>query len=86
MYFFLGVRNDVPDLMQGMDIFLLPSLFEGLPGVGIEAQASGLITFMSDTITEETKITDLIKFMNINANPRSWAKEILLYANGFIRE
>lgn len=39
------MRNDVPQLMQAMDVFLLPSHFEGLPVVGIEAQAAGLPSF-----------------------------------------
>ena len=43
---FLGMRTDVPDLMQAMDCFALPSRFEGLPFVGIEAQASGLSCFI----------------------------------------
>lgn len=43
--YFLGMRNDVPQLMQAMDVFLLPSHFEGLPVVGIEAQAAGLPSF-----------------------------------------
>ena len=51
--FFLGVRNDVSDWLQAMDIFLLPSLFEGLPVVGVEAQAAGLPCVFADTITPE---------------------------------
>ena len=54
---FLGLRTDVRDLMQAMDCFVLPSRFEGLPMVGIEAQAAGLPCLFSDAITRELEIT-----------------------------
>lgn len=74
---FLGVRTDVPDLMQAMDCFVLPSRFEGLPFVGIEAQASGLPCFFSDTITKELEITELCHFIGLEKSPEEWAKVIL---------
>lgn len=74
---FLGLRTDVPELMQAMDCFLLPSRFEGLPFVGIEAQASGLPCFFSDTITRELEITDLCHFIGLEKLPEEWAKVIL---------
>lgn len=74
---FLGIRNDVPQLMQAMDCFLLPSRFEGLPVVGIEAQAAGLPCFFSDTITRELGITKLAHFISLNATPDYWAQQIL---------
>lgn len=73
---FLGMRNDVPDLMQAMDCFLFPSLFEGLCFVGIEAQASGLPCFCSDTISNELGITDLISFISLEKSPSEWVKII----------
>lgn len=73
---FLGMRNDVPELMQAMDCFILPSKFEGLPVVGIEAQASGLPTFFSDTITDEVGITSLARFISLKENSVTWAKKI----------
>lgn len=54
---FLGRRSDADRLYQAMDVFLLPSNFEGLPIVGIEAQSAGLPCMMSDRITREAKIT-----------------------------
>lgn len=73
---FLGIRNDVPDLMKAMDCFLLPSKFEGLPVVGIEAQAAGLPCFFSDTITREVGITDLAGFISLDKSALHWARII----------
>lgn len=74
---FLGMRTDVADLMQAMDCFLLPSRFEGLCLVGIEAQASGLPCYFSDTITKELEITNLCHFISLNRSAASWAKTIV---------
>lgn len=74
---FLGMRTDVPNLMQAMDCFVLPSRFEGLPFVGIEAQASGLPCFFSDTITKELEITKLCHFIGLEKSSKEWAKAIL---------
>ena len=78
---FLGIRNDVPDLMQAMDCFILPSRFEGLPLVGIEAQTSGLWCYFSDVITNEIRITDLTNFISLNNSPEIWAKKIIKNKN-----
>lgn len=77
---FLGIRNDVPRLMQAMDCFLLPSRFEGLPVVGIEAQAAGLPCFFSDVITKELGITELAHFISLKKEPKEWAINILKYS------
>jgi len=55
-----GTRSDVPNLMQAMDVFLFPSLWEGLPVTLVEAQAAGLPCLVSDTITKDADISDLI--------------------------
>lgn len=73
---FLGVRNDVPLLMNAMDIFLLPSRFEGLPVTLVEAQANGLPCLVSDSITKEIKISDRIEFYSLQDNSHLWAKKI----------
>ena len=73
---FLGMRSDVPDLMKAMDCFILPSHFEGLPVVGIEAQASGLPSFFSDVITDELKITNLAQYEPLLESPRVWAQKL----------
>lgn len=73
---FLGMRTDVNELMQAMDCFILPSRFEGLPNVGIEAQAAGLPCFFADTITSESGITDLTHFISLDSSPEEWAEKI----------
>lgn len=74
---FLGMSNRVPLLMQAADVFLMPSLFEGLPVAGIEAQAADLTCFFSDNITGELKITDKVWFMNLEQSADKWAERIL---------
>lgn len=56
--FFLGQRRDIPQILSSIDVFLLPSLYEGLPISAIEAQAAGLDVWCADTISSETAITD----------------------------
>lgn len=74
---FLGLRNDIPDILQAMDCFIFPSLYEGLGIVAIEAQASGLKVFTSDIIPKEVKITKLVQFISLRKSPREWANIIL---------
>ncbi len=67
------------DLFQAMDVFVLPSHFEGLPIVGVEAQASGLPVLFSNQITPEAKITQNVEFLGINEeNIEEWVKQIML--------
>jgi glycosyltransferase involved in cell wall biosynthesis len=74
-----GLRSDVPQLMQSvMDVFLLPSFHEGLPVVGIEAQAAGLPFILSDVITEELdRVKPLIKRLSLSQSASEWAKCVL---------
>lgn len=74
---FMGNRKDTERYYQAMDVFLLPSFFEGLPGVLMEAQAAGLRCFVSDTVTREAKATDLVTYLSIDKPAESWVKEIL---------
>ena len=73
----LGIRKDVNKIYQAMDIFLMPSLFEGLPLTGIEAQASRLKCFFADTITREVIITDNTEFLPLNISAKEWADKIM---------
>lgn len=77
---FLGFRSDVADLLQGMDIFLMPSLYEGFPVTGVEAQAAGLPCVFSDTITREVKILDTVEYLPLRASVAQWADTVLCQA------
>lgn len=70
---FLGAREDVPRLLQGMDCFLFPSLHEGLPVTLIEAQASGLPVVAATTITREVCITPLVQMYSLDDSNEVWA-------------
>ena len=72
---FLGQRSDVNRLYQAFDAFVLPSLYEGLGLVGVEAQVSGLPCLLSDAITREVDVTGECKFLSIDS-PVVWADEI----------
>lgn len=74
---FTGVRTDVSDLLQAMDVFLFPSLFEGFGIVALEAQAAGLPVVVSERIPDECKVTDLIDSLNLNNNIDIWAEKVL---------
>jgi len=73
---FCGNVNDVYNYYQAMDCFVLPSRFEGLPIVGIEAQAAGLPCFFANTISNELDISDLCNYISLNNNPEKWAQKI----------
>ena len=73
---FLGNRNDVYRLYNAMDVFILPSRYEGLPVVGVEAQANGLPCLLSDKMTRETKMTENAEFLSIDDGTQKWAEKI----------
>ncbi len=74
---FAGMNSNTEDYYSAFDCFVLPSRFEGLPLVGIEAQASGLPCFFSDTISDELRITELANFISIRESPMLWYEKIL---------
>lgn len=73
---FLGPRSDVPQLYQAMDAFCLPSRFEGLPVVLLEAQSAGLPCIVSDTITDEVACTPMFSRVGRDEGPNVWASRI----------
>lgn len=74
---FLGMRSDVNELYQAADVFLLPSLYEGLSIVLIEAQTAGLRTFGSDANSPDAIITHLLSYISLERSPAQWAEEIV---------
>lgn len=74
---FLGNRFDVERYYQAFDYFVFPSVFEGLPGSVVEAQAAGLHCLVSDRVTGEVVLTDLVSCRSIEEEPKLWAEEIL---------
>lgn len=75
---FLGKRSDINQLYQAMDVFILPSLFEGLPVVLVEAQASGIpVIASSEGIPENTKMVDNFTFVSLNNSFEFWSDIIL---------
>ncbi len=81
---FLGKRTDVNELYQAMDLFLLPSRFEGLPITLVEAQTAGLKCLCSDAITKETKISDNLEYLPFEES--LWKEKILRLMVPYRRE
>lgn len=77
----LGIRNDVNRIYQAMDVFALPSRYEGLPVVGVEAQACGLPCVLSDAMTKETQMLDSTVMLSLDKSADEWADAILSYEN-----
>ena len=83
---FFGATARVPELMQAMDILLLPSTFEGLGMVSIEAQASGLKVISSTAVPMESSIiSELTTFLPLTGSAQTWSNVILKEANNLSR-
>lgn len=82
---FLGVREDVADILQAFDLFLLPSLFEGLPVTMIEAQAAGLPCVISDKVPIQCDITGNVKVVSLEDSTDKWANVVLKYIDNYKR-
>ncbi len=74
---FLGDSDKVPELLNAMDIFTLPSLYEGLCTALIEAQINGLPTIVSDVVPKEAKISESTTFLSLSRGPKFWAEKII---------
>ena len=82
----LGVRKDVNEILQAMDLFVFPSLYEGLPVTLVEAQGAGLKCFISDTVTKEIDLEcGLTEFISLNRSSEEWA-EIIDKNKDYIRK
>lgn len=78
---FAKQRDDIPDILSAMDIFVMPSLYEGLPVSLIEAQSSDLPCLISDNITKEVFITKKIFSLSLNLSSSVWAEKVLAILN-----
>lgn len=76
----LGVRTDTAQLLQAMDVFLFPSKYEGLPIAMVEAQCSGLPNVVSDVITADVDVTELVFKLSLEQPASVWADKILTFA------
>ena len=74
---FLGTRPDAPSLYRAFDVFCLPSLYEGLPVVGVECQAAHTPILASDAVTAEAAATSLMEFESLDSSPDEWARRLL---------
>jgi len=84
---FLGNQPEVERYYQAFDYFVFPSIFEGLPGSVAEAQAAGLHCLVSDKVTKEAALTELVSFKSIKESAVKWAEEILAnYEAAFVRK
>lgn len=84
--YFLGHYEYVFELYNLSDVFLLPSIHEGMPLTLVEAQCCGLHCFVSDSISKEVKLTRFLSFLPISADPSVWGKEIASYHYDVQRE
>ena len=74
---FLGRRDDISNLLQAMDAFVFPSLFEGLPFALVEAQMAGLMVYPSDAITVEAKLSEKCIYIGLDQTAEEWARQEL---------
>ena len=82
---FAGSVNDIERYYQAMDVFVFPSLYEGLGMVAVEAQVSGLPVLVSTELPPEAKICSNIRFLSLKNSAGEWADEALRILNGHIR-
>ena len=74
---FTGVRSDIADLLQAIDVFVFPSLYEGLGIAAVEAQAAGVPCILSDNVPTECKMTKNVEYLSVNESSEVWARHIL---------
>lgn len=74
---FMGNVNNIPDMLQAMDVMVLPSLHEGIPLVAVEWQMSSLPSILSNKISQECAYSNLVHFLPIDSNYSEWVNEVL---------
>ena len=74
---FTGNVSNVGEYMSAMDVFLFPSLYEGMPLAMVEAQANGLPCVISDAIPDDVHLTDLVRSVSLKADREEWVNAIL---------
>ena len=82
---FYGIRFDVNLLMQGMDLFLFPSIYEGLGNVITESQAASLMSLSSDAVPLEVKMTEFAQFLSLNDSIDIWVNKVIEISKGYDR-
>ena len=82
---FMNIRTDINELLNAMDVFILPSFFEGLPVVGVEAQGTGLPVYTSENVTRELPIEKLSYYYSLKDSADKWAEKILQNQKHFSR-
>lgn len=84
---YLGRREDIRQFYNAMDCFLLPSLYEGLPVVGVEAQCCGLPVYFSNEIPKESSASDKLgHFLSLEDSAKYWAEKIVDNSNNYVRK
>lgn len=78
---FLGAVSNVEEWLQAIDVMILPSLYEGLPFVLVESQAASLPAIVSDTITEEVKVSEYVQYEALESGEKKWAEKAIALAN-----
>lgn len=73
---FAGVQRDVPAYLSAMDVFVMPSFYEGMPNAAIEAQANGLPCVISDAITRDANVTGMVEYLSLNNPSNVWCEAI----------
>lgn len=84
--FFLGSITNVGDVLNGMDVMVLPSRFEGFPNVVVEWQINGLKSIVSSKVTSECALTNQVKFLSIDNGYDIWKKELEIIKSGTDRK
>lgn len=73
---FLGLRDDISAILAASDVYVMPSIHEGLPLAAVEAQANGLPTLISTGMSPETRLLSSTRVLDLSFGPTAWAREV----------